>query len=481
MTVLNLGALQVNKGTQCVVEPLSLSLDKGESITILGETGSGKSLFAKAILGDLPAGFRSEGAILLNGRRIDNLNCNQRQSLWGKHIAVLPQEPMLALSPLMKVGEQVNEVFRWVVGLNKQTALNNTHKTLANLSLEQAAVKYPVEISGGMAQRSAFACVQAAGGELLIADEPTKGLDKQSKQQVIDALLEHKQRHALITITHDLDVARALGGKVCVLLKGRWVACNKTFDEWKNDHSDDYSQSLIRSSRYRERSVANCDSEMLLELNKLEVGYGGKSLFKPLSFSIRQGEVVGFAGPSGCGKSTLADVLLGLKRPQSGEVRSHVAFGSAERLKLYQDPPQSFASKVPLRQQLNDVCQLHSIEPWQIDRLADELKISPEVLERSAEHVSGGELQRVAILRVLLLKPKLLVADEPTTRLDPHIARDTLNLIINSAKSVGCALVLISHNEDELQAYCHKVVRFNNQGEEEQSEVTLQQAFVSLD
>lgn len=480
MTVLNLGALQVNKGTQCVVEPLSLSLDKGESITILGETGSGKSLFAKAILGDLPAGFSSAGAILLNGQRIDNLNRNQRQSLWGKHIAVLPQEPMLALSPLMKIGEQVNEVFRWVVGQNKQTALSSTQTSLANLSLEQAEERYPVEISGGMAQRSAFACAQAAGGELLIADEPTKGLDSKSKQQVINALLAHKQQHALITITHDLDVARALGGKVYVLLKGRWVACNKTFDEWQNDHSDGYSQSLIRSSCYRERAVVNCDSQGLLELNKLEVGYGGKSLFKPLSFSIRQGEVVGFAGPSGCGKSTLADVLLGLKHPQSGEIRSYVTFGFAERLKLYQDPPQSFASNVPLRQQLNDVCQLHNIEVSQIDRLATELKISPEVLERTAEHVSGGELQRVAILRVLLLKPKLLIADEPTTRLDPHIARETLNLIINSAKSIGCALVLISHNEDELQAHCHKVLRFDDQGDDEQSEVTLQDAFVSL-
>ncbi len=480
MTVLNLGALQVNKGTQCVVEPLSLSLDKGESITILGETGSGKSLFAKAILGDLPDGFSSEGAILLNGQRIDNLNRNQRQSLWGKHIAVLPQEPMLALSPLMKIDEQVNEVFRWVVGQNKQTALSSTQTSLANLSLEQAEERYPVEISGGMAQRSAFACAQAAGGELLIADEPTKGLDSKSKQQVIDALLEHKLRHALITITHDLDVARALGGKVYVLLKGRWVACSKTFYEWQNDHSDGYSQSLIRSSCYRARAVVNCDSQVLLELNKLEVGYGGKSLFKPLSFAIRQGEVVGFAGPSGCGKSTLADVLLGLKHPQGGEIRSHVTFGSAERLKLYQDPPQSFASNVPLRQQLNDVCQLHNIEVSQIDRLATELKISPEVLERTAEHVSGGELQRVAILRVLLLKPKLLIADEPTTRLDPHIARDTLNLIINSAKSIGCTLVLISHNEDELQAHCHKVLRFDDQGDDEQSEVTLQDAFVSL-
>ncbi|NIY82570.1 ABC transporter ATP-binding protein [Vibrio hepatarius] len=481
MTVLNLGALQVNKGTQCVVEPVSFSLDKGESITILGETGSGKSLFAKAILGDLPAGFRSAGAIMLNGQRIDNLSRNQRQSLWGKHITVLPQEPMLALSPLMKIGQQVNEVFRWVVGQNKQTALDNANKTLANLSLAKATAKYPVEISGGMAQRSAFACAQAAGGELLIADEPTKGLDNKSKQQVIDALLEHKQQHALITITHDLDVARALGGKVYVLLQGRWVACNKTFDEWQNDHSDGYSQSLIRSTRYQKREVVNCDTEVLLELNELEVGYGGKPLFKPVSFSIRQGEVIGFAGPSGCGKSTLADVLLGLKHPQSGEVRSLVTFGSAERLKLYQDPPQSFASNVSLRHQLNDVCQLHDIEYGQIERLAAELKVSPEVLERVPEQVSGGELQRVAILRVLLLKPKLLIADEPTTRLDPHIARETLNLIVNSAKSIGCALVLISHNEDELLAHCHKVLRFNNQGEGGQSDMTLHQAFVSLD
>lgn len=480
MMVLNLDSLQVMKGTQCVVQPLSLSLGKGESLTILGETGSGKSLFAKAILGDLPEGFRSQGAIMLNGERIDNVSRDKRQSLWGKHIAVLPQEPMLALNPLMKIGEQINEVFRWVVGQNKQTALNNTKETLSKVTLDQAADRYPVEISGGMAQRSAFACAQAAGGELLIADEPTKGLDSKSKQQVIDALIAHKKKHALVTITHDLDVARALGGKVCVLLKGQWVACDKTFDEWQHDHSDEYSQSLIRSTLYQEREVASCESEVLLDLNNLEVGYGGKPLFKPLSLSIRRGEVIGFAGPSGCGKSTLADVLLGLKHPQSGEITSHIKFGCAERLKLYQDPPQSFASNVTLRKQLADVCQLHRIEFAEVDRLACELKVSPDVLERSPEQVSGGELQRVAILRVLLLKPKLLIADEPTTRLDPHIARETLNLIINSAKSIGCALILISHNDDELKSYCHKVLRFHNPGAGALSKVMLQDTLTSL-
>jgi peptide/nickel transport system ATP-binding protein len=461
MNILKVDALAVKQGEKTVVQPLSFALQEGQSITILGETGSGKSLFVKAILGDLPASFTAEGELYLGDLPLSTLNAQQREQLWGREIAVLPQEPRLSLNPLMKIEQQVSEVYRWVRGMKRAEAKVQTECAFAGMLLDDARQKHVLEISGGMAQRCALLCAQAAGGRLLIADEPTKGLDEQSKQQVIAALREVKRRGALITITHDLQVAEALGGQLYVLRHGHWLAKEKTFEQWRSDHSDHYSQSLIRASQPSEEKPTACLAEPLLDVQQLSVGFKERTLIRELSFSLRKGEVIGFSGPSGCGKSTLADVLLGLKKPLSGSVVYHQDFPLGKRLKLYQDPPQSFAPQLSLYRQLLDLCQLHGIEPNLIERYAQQLHIAADILLRTSEQVSGGELQRIAILRVLLLKPTLLIADEPTTRLDPHIARETMELLIHTTQSIGCALILISHSHQELERYCHKRLRFS--------------------
>lgn len=457
LTVENLSVLHQEK---TMVERLSFSMEPGDSITILGETGSGKSLFAKAIIGDLPSGFSAEGQIFLDGEAIHALGNDRRQSLWGKRISVLPQEPRLALSPLMAIGEQIGEVYRYVLGQEKKQVQQSTESDFSAMNLNQDQHKFPVEISGGMAQRCAFISAKAAGGSLLIADEPTKGLDQHSKQQVIEQLLSHKQQQGtLITITHDLEVARSLGGRVYVLLHGKWRSQGLSYSEWQNDQRDDYSQSLLNTLK-RTVSPKKKLGETLLKANQLGLTLSGKPLFNDLSFHLRQGEVLGLSGPSGCGKSSLCDLLLGLKRATQGQIEYCETLNLGQKLKLYQDPPQSFSAAFTLQQQLDDLCRLHKLERSKISEYCQRLKIRRDILTRYPYQVSGGELQRVAILRVLLLKPKLLIADEPTTRLDPHIAQETMELLINTAQEIGCAMVLVSHNRDELSGYCHQIIEF---------------------
>lgn len=464
MSELTVTSLSVYQGDTRFVEPISLSLARGEAITILGETGSGKSLFSKAILGDLPKGFHAQGQILLNGQSLLELPKSEREALWGKAIAVLPQEPRLALSPLMKVKRQVSEVHQWVLGRKKAPSEQGAEHAFQSLSLEQHANKYPVELSGGMAQRSAFLAATAAKAELLIADEPTKGLDDKSKQQVITQLLAHKQKGSLITITHDLEVAKALGGKIYVLLQGKWVAEGKTFDELKNQPTDNYTAMLFNPRLGMSEHAKKPLGEVVIAANDLAMGYGQQSLFEGLSFELKQGEVLGLSGASGCGKSTLCDLLLGLKAPLSGSIDNKVRFGIGQKLKLYQDPPQSFSATFTLQRQLDDVCQLHGIDGEVVEHYRQRLQIKPDVLSRLPSEVSGGELQRVAILRALLLKPKLLIADEPTTRLDPHIAHETMALLMECVQDIGCALILVSHNHLELERYCDKRLYFQGNG-----------------
>lgn len=194
-------------------------------------------------------------------------------------------------------------------------------------------------------------------------------------------------------------------------------------------------------------------------MKNLSVARGKRTLFSGLSFDLHQGEILGVVGHSGIGKSTLADVLCGLLKPKSGEVIWHSRQHKKHQvLKLYQDPPEAFAPTVSLQTLLDDVINKHKLDRSQIPTLLQQLALAPEILARNAENVSGGELQRVAILRALLLEPVLLFADEVTSRLDPITQKETIELLINQCRQRKCALVIVSHDPYLIEKSCDKVI-----------------------
>ncbi|WP_018650908.1 ABC transporter ATP-binding protein [Actinobacillus capsulatus] len=443
-----------------LVEPISLTLEQGKNITILGETGSGKSLLIQAIMGALPEGLEASGQIFIENSKTENM---QLESLWGKTLVMLPQEPRRALDPIMTIGKQLWESFFFVAKKDKQAAKNEGKKALEYLGLKVWETAYPHQLSGGMAQRASFAIATAADGKILLADEPTKGLDPKSKTNVIQLLKQaYQNQGGLLTITHDIEVAEQLGGEILVMKKGQLLEKGAAETLLANPQHP-YTKALIAADPKHWQAVENSQTfaknQPLVSVKNLSVAQGKRTLFSGLSFDLHQGEILGVVGHSGIGKSTLADVLCGLLKPKAGEIIWHSQQHKKHQvLKLYQDPPEAFAPTVRLQTLLDDVIDKHKLDRSQIPTLLQQLVLSPKILTRNAENVSGGELQRVAILRALLLEPVLLFADEVTSRLDPVTQKETIELLINQCRQRKCALVIVSHDPYLIEKSCDKVI-----------------------
>lgn len=210
-------------GGDLSVQPVSFGLAAGQPFTLLGETGSGKSLLAQAVTGLLPPGLTASGTLYFDGQPLP-LASRPARALWGHTLGILPQEPWLALDPTMRAGDQVAESYRLVRGMSKNRARLAAQEDLAALGVAHAADRLPQALSGGMAQRVAFAAARAGGAKIIVADEPTKGLDVARRDEVIALLLaEVNAGGALLTVTHDIELARQIGGEVAVMLKGEIV------------------------------------------------------------------------------------------------------------------------------------------------------------------------------------------------------------------------------------------------------------------
>ncbi|MEH0761209.1 ABC transporter ATP-binding protein [Vibrio sp. 16] len=455
---LRVESLSVKTAQKVLVDPVSFTLAKGTPLTILGETGAGKSLIAAALTGTLPKELVAKGQIYLNDRAVSE---SELQQMWGRKIALLPQEPWLALDPIMPAHQQIEEVHTLVNQAPASTAKNLAQSALESMNLSHAKQKYPFQLSGGMAQRVAYLCATQAGGELLLADEPTKGLDRDHCDIVGDMLAEHAKQGALITITHDIELAQRLGGDMIVMKQGEVVESGIAHEILANPKSE-YAKALIESSpKHWPKRASASSGQPLVSIENLSLRRNQTTLFDKVSLRVDEGEVVGIYGQSGCGKTSLADAVLGLLTPSSGEIVFHQTVGVGQKLKLYQDPPSAFATHVTLNQLLNDLQQIHSFDEAKIAPLMRLLKLDLGLLQRTPRQISGGELQRFAILRALLMKPKLLIADEPTSRLDPITAAETLQLLTSLATERQCSVIIIGHDEEALRKLCDKVINLH--------------------
>jgi ABC-type glutathione transport system ATPase component len=448
--------IAVQAGAERLVEPVSLSLPAGTAVTILGESGSGKSLLAQALLGTLPPGLSAFGRLRLGPDEFDPARPRANRALWGRRIAVLPQEPWLALNPLMAGQQQVAEVHRLVAGTPDPSA--RAQADLAELGLRGAGSKYPWQLSGGMAQRVAFAAARAGGAKLTIADEPTKGLDADRRDDVL-ALLKRGLENGggLLTITHDIALAEGLGGDILVM-QGGTVVERGPAAKVLNEPEHPYTRALIEANpaRWPRRAPASAGSP-LIRAEDLTVTRGGRQLFAPMRFTLSRGQVLGISGPSGCGKSSLGNALLGLL-PHQGRLWRDPVIPTLGFQKLWQDPPAAFPAKITLGLGLADLIARHKIDQNRIPPLLDRLKLTQDLLQRRPGAVSGGELQRIALLRALLLDPVFLFADEPTSRLDPVTQAETIRLMAEVATERGMAMMIVSHDHQLLQAISDQVL-----------------------
>jgi peptide/nickel transport system ATP-binding protein len=453
-------------GGRPLLHDVTVRVPQGGTLTLIGETGSGKSLIAQAVFGLLPRAMRAEGTIRVGtSPAIPAGDAKRLAALWRSHTMLVPQEPFAALDPVMRVGRQMA-----LAGLSPSAV----DAALGAVDLPAAlTASLPSALSGGMAQRVLVATALGVGAPIIVADEPTKGLDDARRDQTV-ALLGRLGAvgRSLVTITHDRRVAAALGGTLAIVKDGRIVEqgdCEAVL----SSPSSAYGRAWLEADpAHWPRRRRCCDMDRLaLSAHGLAFAYPGAApLFAKIDLHLPRGGVVAVTGPSGCGKSTLGNVLLGLARPTAGSVEwagvdivvapSVIAARRRGYQKLHQDPGAAFRPSAPIRRQL---AALETIVPGlRLDRdlppLLDRLHLRPGLLERRPGEISGGEAQRLALARILLLAPVAIVADEPTSRLDPVVQRETIALLRDCVDEQGVGLLLISHDRALVGAVADEVL-----------------------
>ncbi len=443
-----------------LVDEISLEVPRGGALILIGETGSGKSLIAQAVFGLLPPGLRASGTIAIGERgAVPAADAASLAALWHEQTMLIPQEPSTALDPTMRVGRQM--ALAGIDGHGIPVALSAVDLP------RSAAAAFPFEMSGGMKQRVLVATALGVGSPIVVADEPTKGLDAQRVEQAI-ALLRRlvEAGRTLMVITHDRRVAEGLPGRLAIIRDGRIVEQGDGAAVLAAPTSEYGRTWLAADPRHWPRCANACDpTRLALSAHGLAFGWPGRPpLFRGLDLHLPHGGVLAITGASGCGKTTLGDILLGLRRPLSGSVEwggvDIVADPRAVRKqrrryqKLHQDPIAAFIPGMVLSRQFR---LLQEVRPGldvarDLPPLLERLRVDASLLSRRPEEISGGEAQRLALARILLLDPVAIVADEPTSRLDPVVQRDTMLLLRAFVDEHGLGLVLISHDQALVRA-----------------------------
>ncbi len=461
------------RGAAALVRDVGFSLAPGRCLALIGESGSGKSLVAQALFGLLPPDLAVDGDLWIDGAApiaLDDRGALRK--LWARYLFLIPQEPSRALNPTMAVGAQVAEI------VPESRAGDRRGRALAALnSVDLApgvAGDYPAALSGGMNQRVLAAIAASAQASVIVADEPTKGLDSERAEQVavlLRRLLDDGKSLALIT--HDVAVARRLGGEVAVMRDGcvveRGLAAD-ILDRPRHPYARAYMAAL--PAGWSPPPAKSTPAQASVTAVDLTFAYPGASpLFEGLSLAAAAGRVLAVVGPSGVGKTTLGDVLLGRRRPATGAVQwgaldPYDCGAAALRLarpryqKLFQDPAAAFAPHRRLQSAFDDLTRI--VPDLDLKRrlpaLLDRLRLNAPLLDRRPHEVSGGEAQRIALALILLLDPVFIVADEPTSRLDPIVQAETIGLLREIVADRDLALLLISHDRDLVRAVADEVI-----------------------
>ncbi|HEV3008428.1 MAG TPA: ABC transporter ATP-binding protein [Burkholderiales bacterium] len=470
------------------VSDVSFEVQKEEILCLVGESGSGKSVIAQTVMGLLPKTLRvAGGKILLEGEDLTAAAEARIRQLRGARMSMIFQEPTTALNPVMRCGEQIDEVLSHHTNANafeRRTRIVDLLREVALPDPERMLAAYPHQLSGGQRQRIMIAMALALEPALLIADEPTTALDVTTQAQILKLMVELQRRHGMgvLFITHDFGVVAELAHRVAVLREGRLVELGPKLEVLQRPRHE-YTKMLIRSVPTLEPHGRDtkADAPVVLETKRLSKTYSGRGWFgarrevraaSDVSLEVRKGQTLGIVGESGSGKSTVARCIVRLIEPSAGEIRLlglDIASLRAAKLRplrskiqiVFQDPyrslnPRRSVGEAIIEGPLNyGVPRKAALE--RARRLLELVRMEPAVLDRYPHQFSGGQRQRICIARALAMEPELLVADEAVSALDVSVQAQVLALLAEIRSRLNLAMLFITHDLRVAAQVCDQV------------------------
>ena len=470
------------------VAAVSFSVDPHEIVCLVGESGSGKSVIAHATMGLLPKPLRvTAGEILLQGENILGASEQRLRELRCVRLSMIFQEPMTALNPVMRCGEQIDEVLRIHTGLNPAARRAKVRDILMQVHLPDPArmlASYPHQLSGGQRQRIMIAMALVLDPALLIADEPTTALDVTTQAQILLLIKEMRRNHGtgVLFITHDFGVVAEIAHRVAVLRTGELVEMNPTEALLKNPQHE-YTRMLIGSvpSIAPRHRGAPADAPVVLRTRALAKTYAASGWLHKraavhaaldVSLEIRRGQTLGIVGESGSGKSTVARCITRLIDPSSGAILlgdddiATMAAGKLRRLRrhiqiVFQDPYRSLNPRRSVGDSVIEGPMNYGVSRSEAlaraKKLMQLVRLDPNSLDRYPHQFSGGQRQRICIARALAMEPELLIADEAVSALDVSVQAQVLALLDEIRDRLNLAMLFITHDLRVAAQVCDQV------------------------
>ncbi len=487
------------------VDGVSLALQPGEKLGLVGESGCGKSTLGRAAMRLLPNGSQVEGKALFEGRSVIDFSPAQLRKFRGEAVSLVFQDPMTRLDPLMTIGEHCQEtLLAHQPELNKKQAKEIAIATLESVNIpSERWSQYPHEFSGGMRQRVAIALALILNPKLIVADEPTTSLDVTVSAQILDMLTQlcAARNMGLILISHDLALVGEYCDRIAVMYQGKLVESGPKSDVFYNPQAP-YTQMLLAAAHQLQSAGAQNSAAIpeqakpILSLKKLtkhytlEQGLIGKLLRREppepiravdcISLDLYPGEILGLVGESGCGKSTLSRTLLRIVEPTAGEITfqgedftqlSRSALQSKRRdiQMIFQDPHACLNPMMTIGRGIADPLLIHGLATaaeakQKVSEMMTRVGLTPveDYYDRYPGDISGGQQQRVAIARALITRPKLVVCDEPVSMLDASVQAQVLELMLDLKDELELTYLFITHDLWVAKYLCDRIAVMNS-------------------
>jgi peptide/nickel transport system ATP-binding protein len=486
------------------IDGVSFILKPGERMGLVGESGCGKSTIGKAIMRLLPASSRVEGIVNFQGESVLDLTPIQMQKFRGEAVALIFQDPMTRLDPLMTIGNHCIETLQaHLPELSKQQAKEKALATLAKVKIPASRwSQYPHEFSGGMRQRVAIALALLLSPKLIVADEPTTSLDVTVSAQILQELtrLCAEENMGLLLISHDLAMVGEYCDRIGVMYQGKMVEMGKTETVFAHPQHE-YTQSLLKAALHIQKEEGTGKREQgtekanpILKITELKQHYTIEPnfierIFKGegqtvkavdgINLELYAGEILGLVGESGCGKSTLSRTILQLISPTSGKVeflgqeltslsRQEIRSSRRQIQMIFQDPHACLNPAMTVGQSIADPLLIHNMDivvkaKEQVLWMLEKVGLTPAELyyHRYPADLSGGQQQRVAIARALITKPKLVICDEPVSMLDASVQTQVLDLMLQLKDEFKLTYLFITHDLWLARFLCDRIAVMN--------------------